>query len=95
MTSSMWIDAPTGVSGMGSLVARPGACSAEPAVAHRLRGLPVSAVVGGPRFGGPVVATAVSPIVPTERLTAPQHTTDLAQNDGTTLGIHSSGRPSS
>jgi hypothetical protein len=106
MTSTTWTTAPTGVSGAGSSAARPDAVIERPAAA-RLRALPLTAVVAGPRaavrvFGAPACGTApFAGLVPTHRSTGYVRTPDAfgpmndQQDNGTTLGIHSSGRPRS
>jgi hypothetical protein len=112
MITTMWIDAPAGVSGSGSLAVRPADRVAPPA-AQRLRALPLTAVVVDARPCAPTVAVPVigtdvpgAPqfaLVPTGRGRVASRATDEfgtgtdvtqhEQNDGTTLGIHSSRRP--
>ncbi|MGY1706774.1 hypothetical protein ACI79C_19575 [Geodermatophilus sp. SYSU D00697] len=58
MITTMWIDAPAGVSGPGSLDVRP-AAHAVPSAAQRLRALPLTAVVAGAPTCVPAVATPV------------------------------------
>jgi hypothetical protein len=106
MTSTMWIAAPTGVSGAGGAAVRPDAVIERP-LAARLRAVPLTAVVAGPRagvrvLGAPVCGTApFAGLVPTHRSTGYVRTPDAfgpmndQQDNGTTLGIHSSGRPRS
>jgi hypothetical protein len=104
MISTTWIAAPAGVSGSGSLVARPVAVPVERPMTARLRALPPAAVVAVPRVLGTSVCGTVPAfdLVPTGRgddvrtpdalgaTFGPKH---IQQNNGTTLGIHSSRRP--
>jgi hypothetical protein len=88
MISTTWTTAPAGVSGTGSLVARAADCVGEQSSA-RLRALPsVASVFAMAPTGGRLDGTAVPAV----------HQHGAAQkritpNDGTTLGIHSPGRP--
>jgi hypothetical protein len=88
MISTMWTTAPAGVSGPGSLAARAADCVAVWPVA-RPRALAVAPVFAIAPTGGRLDGTAVpavqqQPGVVQKRITP---------NDGTTLGIHSPGRP--
>ncbi|SFL67749.1 hypothetical protein [Geodermatophilus ruber] len=90
MISTLPMFAPAGVSGPGRLPARPVACAAEQTVAQRLRAL-VAAPAGvsaiaftGGRVGGTAVPAASRRGGALKRITP---------NHGTTLGIHSPGRP--
>ena len=105
MIGTMWNSAPTGVPGSGSLAAPTVHCLAERPVSPRLRALPLTAAVAGPRPYAPVIGTAVTfGLLPTGRGgdvvgtsdDLRTHTgvfTENQQNDGTTLGLHSSRRP--
>jgi hypothetical protein len=99
--------APTGVPGSGSVVARPYAvpCPSllRPITGAWGTGAPVAGspvaggpVAGGPVAGGPVAGGPVAGGMARLRGTAvpctAQHDPN-AQNDGTTLGFHPSGRP--
>jgi len=110
MIATMWSSAPAGVSGPGSLVARPATCGNLPGAA-RLRALPLSAAVRIAVAGAPFQGTAVPgapqvDLVPTGRggdatrgtddFRAPAgvYLQDKRNDDNTTtLGIHSPGRP--
>jgi hypothetical protein len=89
--------APTGVPGSGSVVARPYAvpCPSllRPITGAWGTGAPVagSPVAGGPVAGGPV-AGGMARLRGTAVPCTAQHDPN-AQNDGTTLGFHPSGRP--
>ncbi|MFW3171044.1 hypothetical protein [Geodermatophilus sp. CPCC 206100] len=95
MTSTMWTTAPTGVTGAGTVVVRPGALLAGRPFATRLRAL------GTPVCG----AERLADLVPTRRGTDLVRTPDAfgavfgpmndQQDTSTTLGIHSPGRPRS
>ena len=104
MISSMWTLAPAGARGPVGLAVRTAACVVEPPVAARLRAVPVTAVatprpatgVFGTRvLGIDVFATPASDALGTtgDAQQASKRTT--TDHNGTTLGIHSSGRPSS
>ena len=89
MISTMWTTAPAGVSGSGSLAARAADCVAVRPVA-RLRALPAAAPVFAiAPTGGRLDGTAV-PAAQQQHGVVQKHVTP---NDGTTLGIHSPGRP--
>jgi hypothetical protein len=88
MISTMWTDAPAGVSRTGSLAARPAGCTAERPYARLRAFASVAPVFGTAPTGGRLDGTAVPAVqlhgVAVQRITP---------NDGTTLGIHSPGRP--
>ena len=94
MTSMTWTAAPAGSLGLGGSDVRADACAHAPST------LPPSALApsGFALFGTAGADARLRPVavhvVPAERQPriAPTY---FAQNDGTTLGIHSSGRPQS
>ncbi|MGR6965831.1 hypothetical protein ACU610_15335 [Geodermatophilus sp. URMC 61] len=102
MISTMWTLAP-GARGPVGLAVRPAACVVEPPVAARLRAVPATPaaqrpgtrapgfdLVGIDVFGAPAIGafgTTGDVQQPSKRTTT--------EHNGTTLGIHSSGRPSS
>jgi hypothetical protein len=103
MTSTLFAFAPAGVLGSGSADARPQACAAAsaallggpvgvPAVVKG-SGLPVSVPATGmpARFRGWATEATGVPTAYDVR----QHIDLIAQNDGTTLGIHPRGRSTS
>jgi hypothetical protein len=109
MISTMWFSAPAGVSGPGSLVARPATCG-NPSGAVRLRALPLSAAVriavaGAPFQGTAVPAAPQVDLVPAGRdgdagrgadefrASTGVYLQDTCNDDTTTLGLHSPGRP--
>jgi hypothetical protein len=99
MTSTLFTFAPAGVLGSGSVDARPYAYAALLPMTTGVvagvdgTGLPVSVPVTAtpPQFRGRV-AEATSALAASG---VRQHTDLIAQNDGTTLGNHSPGRPQS
>ena len=103
MTKTMWTFAPAGVLGQGSADVRPypGVVVCPTPLAAWGTGLPTVGVLADERAGADVARIRPlngSVAVPARiRETATQHFIDqqFAQNDGTTLGIHSPGRPQS
>ena len=96
MTKNMWISVPAGALGQGSADARPcgdlavRAAAQPPFAVRQGTGLPTARLRG---FGyGQVEGIAVLGDVPTG---TPRTTRGdfIAQNDGTTLGFHTSSRP--
>jgi hypothetical protein len=83
--NTTWISAPAGVFGTGLLAARPAVCAAA-----RLRALPTVEVFGIAPTAGRLGATTV----PAVDQFGTVHESN-PQNDVTTLGIHSPGRPRS
>jgi hypothetical protein len=102
MASTWFAIAPAGVLGSGSADVRPYACAAVPsallgapvgvAAAVKGSGLPVSAPTTGmpARFRGWVIEATGTPASDVR-----QHDDLITQNDGTTFGNHSPGRPTS
>jgi hypothetical protein len=85
--------APAWVPGSGSVVARPYACAtALPTLLPVVAGAQGTAVpmTGTKRRGADLVGIGFSAALPTS-----QHDPITTQNDGTTLGIQSRGRPKS
>ena len=102
MISTMWTSAPAGARGPVGLAVRTAACAGGSPVAVRLRALP--AAVGttppiGTRvpgvFGTDVVATPASAVLDTTDYAQQISKRTTTEHNGTTLGIHSSRRPSS
>ena len=103
MISTMWTLAPAGARRPAGLAVPPAARAIESPVAARLRALPVTPAVPtrpgtrvpGLDFSG--IDVFVTPATGAFGTTgdAQQLSTRTTQHDGTTLGIHSSGRPSS
>jgi len=103
VTSTPFAFAPAGVLGSGSLDVRPYSCAAVPsallgapvgvAAVVKGSGLPVSAPATGmpARFRGWATEATGAPSTFDVR----QHNDLITQNDGTTLGNHSPGRPKS
>ena len=104
MISTMWTLAPAGARGPVGLAVRTAPCAIEPPVAARLRAFPVTPVAT-PRPATGVFGTRVlgidgfgTPAIDALGTTgyaqqASKRTT--TEHNGTTLGIHSSRRPSS
>ena len=105
MISTMWTLAPAGARGPVGLAVRTAACAVESPVAVRLRALPVAVgttapigtrvpgVFGTRVFGIDVFATPASGALADYAQQDDKRTT--TEHNGTTLGIHSSRRPSS
>jgi hypothetical protein len=102
MSSTSFAFAPAGVLGSGSVDVRPYSCAAVPsaplgapvgvAAVVKGSGLPVSAPATGmpARFRGWATEATGAPAFDVR-----QHDDLITQNDGTTLGNHSPGRPKS
>ena len=102
MISTLWTLAPAGARGPVGLAVRTAACAVESPAVARLRALPVTPPVT-PRPGTRVLGVDFIGVFATPAIDA-FGTTGYAQqaskrttteHNGTTLGIHSSGRPSS
>ena len=96
MLSTFCMTAPAGVDGRGSVAVRPSLLAAVRGVEGT--GLPIAGMAPRPR-GWAAVGTGFDFGVGVARgsalpMTTPQHD-QITQYDGTTLGIHSSGRPRS
>ena len=94
MTKNMWMSVPAGALGKGSADARPFGDAAVRAAAQppfavlQGTGLPVARFrdLGyGPIVDAAVSGTGIAPCTPRGEF--------IAQNDGTTLGFHTSSRP--
>jgi hypothetical protein len=96
MTKNMWMSVPAGALGQGSADARPFGTSAVRAAAQPpfavLQGTGLPAVRLRDFGYGPVIGASVIGTAPTGTpcTTRGEH---IAQNDGTTLGFHTSSRP--
>jgi hypothetical protein len=92
MTKNLWMSVPAGALGMGSVDARPfgdlavRAAAQPPFAALQGSGLP-TARLRGFGYGPVVIGTAPTGTPCTTRGEF------IAQNDGTTLGFHTSSRP--
>ncbi len=105
MSSTMWTLAPAGTRGPVGAAVRAAACAVESPVVARLRAVPAAvAPRPGTRvpgvFGTGVLGIDVFPTPAIDALGTPGYAkqTDertTTEHNGTTLGIHSSGRPSS
>ena len=107
MISTMWTSAPAGARGPVGLAVRTAACADGSPVAVRLRALPaavgttlpigtrVPGVFGTRVFGIDVVATPASAVLGTTDYAQQISKRTPTKHNGTTLGIHSPGRPSS
>ena len=103
MTKTTWTFAPAGVLGSGSVDVRPypGVVVCPTPVAVRGTGLPTVGFAADVRTGGDVARLrslngAAAVLASThEPATAQFIDQKFAQNDGTTLGIHTPGRPQS
>ena len=98
MSSTMWTLAPAGARGPVGLAVRTAACAVESPVPARLRAVPV-AVAATPRittrvFGIDVFATPIDALG-TAGYAQQVSKRTTTEHNGTTLGIHSSRRPSS
>ena len=86
MITTTWIDAPTGLSGLGGAAVR--SCSGAmiaPFASVQGTGLPIAGTAVRTREAFPPAGTQTRP--------AFDHNYIGAKNDGTTLGIHTPGRP--
>ena len=105
MTNTMWTLAPAGARGPAGLAVRTAACVVLSPVVERLRAVPATLAAQRPGtgvpginargtdvFGTPVIGAFGYAQQDDERTTTERTTTE---HNGTTLGIHSSGRPSS
>ncbi|MGY1680569.1 hypothetical protein [Geodermatophilus sp. SYSU D01176] len=107
MISTMWTLAPAGARGPVGSVVPTAACAVESPVAVRLRALPaaigttaligtrVPGVFGTRVFGIDVVATPASGALGTTDYAQQVSKRSTTEQNGTTLGIHSSRRPAS
>jgi hypothetical protein len=102
--STMWTLAPAGARGPVGLAVPTAACGIEPPLAARLRALPLTPAVPtrpGTRVPGldfPGIDVFVTPATGASDTTGYAQqvsTSTTTEHNGTTLGIHSSGRPSS
>jgi hypothetical protein len=102
--STMWTLAPAGARGPVGLAVRTAACAVESPAVARLRALPVTPPVTprpGTRVPGldfPGIDVFVTPATGASDTTGYAQqvsTSTTTEHNGTTLGIHSSGRPSS
>jgi hypothetical protein len=98
--STMWTLAPAGARGPVGLAVRAAACAVESPVATRLRAVPAfpAAQRPGTRVPGidvPVLGTPAFGAFGTAGYAQQVSTRTTTDHNGTTLGIHSSGRPSS
>ena len=98
MISTMWTLAPAGARGPVGLVVRAAACAVESPVAARLRAVPAFPIAQRPgtRVPGIDVPVLGAPAIGAFGTTGDARqlsTRTTTQHDGTTLGIHSSGRP--
>ena len=103
MISTMWTLAPAGARGPVGLAVRAAACAVESPVATRLRAVPAFPAAQRPGTRVPGIDVPGTDVFGTPAIGA-FGTTGYAQqvskrittdHNGTTLGIHSSGRPSS
>jgi hypothetical protein len=110
VTNTMWTLAPAGARGPAGLAVRTTACVVVSPVVERLRAVPATPAAQRPAtrlpglgisgFGVDVfsIDVAGAPAIDAFGTTtgyAPQVGERTTQHNGTTLGIHSSGRPSS
>ena len=101
MISTMWTLAPAGARGPVGLAVRTAACAIESPLAARLRALPLTPAVPtrpGTRVPGldfPGIDVFVTPATGASSYAQQVSTSTTTEHNGTTLGIHSSGRPSS
>jgi hypothetical protein len=102
--STMWTLAPAGARGPVGLAVRTAACAIESPVTARLRALPLTPAVPtrpGTRVPGldfPGIDVFVPPATDASGTTGYAQqvsTSTTTEHNGTTLGIHSSGRPQS
>jgi len=95
--STMWTLAHAGARGPVSLAVRAAACAVESPVAARLRAVPASPTAQRPgtRVPGIDVPVLGTPAFGTAGYAQQVSTRITTDHNGTTLGIHSSGRPSS
>jgi hypothetical protein len=98
--STMWTLAPAGARGPVGLAVRAAACAVESPVTARLRAVPASPTAQRPgtRVPGidvPVLGTPAFGAFGTAGYAQQVSTRTTTDHNGTTLGIHSSGRPSS
>jgi hypothetical protein len=100
VTSMTWTKSPADLLGLGSVAVRP-CIGIEVAVSPVLRS-PITSVPGtGLPFGGtavrmrPEVRQAGADALATDFVNAQPHNSIAVTNDGTPLGIHPSGRPTS
>ena len=104
MISTMWTLAPAGARGPVGLAVRTAACVVESPVAARLRAVPVppvatprpvTGVFGTRVLGIDVFATPAIDALGTTGFAQQVSKRTTTEHNGTTLGIHSSRRPSS
>jgi hypothetical protein len=104
VTSTMWTLAPAGARGPVGLAVRTAACAVVPPVAERLRAVPATPAAQRPATRLPGFDLIGTDVPGAPAIGAFGTPTDYAQqvgerttteHNGTTLGIHSSGRPSS
>ena len=105
MISTMWTLAPAGARGPVGLAVRTAACVVVPPVAERLRAVPATPAaerpgtrVPGLGISGLGIDVFVIPATGASDTTGYAQqvsTSTTTEHNGTTLGIHSSGRPSS
>jgi hypothetical protein len=98
--STMWTLAPAGARGPAGLAVRPAACVVVSPVVERLRAVPATPVAQRPGTGLPGISARGTDVFGTPVFGALGYAQQVGkrtttEHNGTTLGIHSSGRPSS
>ena len=101
MISTMWTLAPAGARRPAALAVRTAARATESPVTARLRALPVTPAVPArpgtrvPVLDFPGIDVFVTPAIGASSYAQQVSTSTTTEHNGTTLGIHSSRRPSS